>query len=436
MISRSVALLLLFALVYLFQQFKNEVETAPGILAVSLGLVILAGYLCGELGSKIKLPRLTGYILAGIVIGPYCFGLLTHETVGQMKLVDQIAWSMIALSAGGEFNIASIKKRIRGILWITVCQMIGIFCIGSFAFYCITPFIPFLNALPPMGKITAALAFGAIAISQSPAQAIVIVTETKSGGPITETVLGITILIDVIMIMIFMTFVPVLKMLDSGEGGMNWAIAAGLITELAVSVLIGLAAGWFLSLYLRYLQKNPVLFVLAFSYIISEGARALHLDTMIICITAGTYVSNASKQGEELIKMLEDSSLIVYVIFFCITGAKVNLTALQSTFGLALFLVAVRMVSMGISTYCGAVFSRAGYPTPHRMWMLFLPQAGVSLGLLSILTREGFSWGSWMQTLLVAVISINEIIGPILMKSGLSLYGEIGQAKRGKLKSD
>lgn len=432
MISRLIALgiLLLMFTIMPFISFEQGVH--EGGLAASLGLVILSGFLCGEIGSRLQLPRLTGYIVAGILIGPYVLGMLSHEVVAQLNLIDQIALAIIALSAGGELHLTSLRKRFRGIAWITGAQTVGIFSIGVLSFYLISSWMPFLQGLSSNSKLAVSLVFGVIAVAQSPATTIAIITETKSAGMVTETLLGITVIKDVLVIFLFSSLIPLLKMIEFDSGGMNVEFIFGLFYELGISIVAGLVAGFIISLYLRYVNQSPVLFVLAFSYLVSEGAKNFHLDTLIICIAAGVWVTNASKRGEDLIQMLEDSSLLVYVIFFTITGAALNLIALQTMFGFAVLLVVIRIMATGVSTYAGAKFSGETFPSPHWLWMLFLPQAGVSLGLLTVLIREGFAWSEGMQTLMIAVIAINQIVGPILMKNGLSICNEIGHAKRGR----
>ncbi len=430
MTSRITALIIIILLVVVAALYPSFTGTNAGTLAVALGLVILVGYLVGEIGAHLQLPRLTGYIIAGMVIGPYCSNLLTHDAVDHLDLIDQIALALIALSAGGEFHLSSLKQRMKAIGWITASQVVLIFVLGTTSFYTVSTWLPFLEGMNSATRWAAGMVFGVIAIAQSPATTIAIITETKSAGPMTETVLGITVIKDVLVIIIFTSLVPLLKMLEFDQGGVNWGFLLGLFNELTISVLVGLGAGWFISIYLRFVNKNQVFFVLAFSYLISEGSKTFHLDTLIVCIAAGIWVTNASKRGKALIDMIEDSSLLIYVVFFTITGAALDLITLQSMFGLAMLLVAIRLLWTGVSTYAGAKLSREHFVCPQYLWMLFLPQAGVSLGLLSILIKEGFEWGEGMQTLMVAVIAVNQIIGPIFMKIGLAKCGELGKAQR------
>ncbi len=430
--TKLAAFLLMLVLVLIVRQYPwHTVSSHTGAMAISLGLVILGGYLFGEILLPLKLPRISGYLFMGMILGPYSSGLLSHEMIGDFRLIDQVALALIALSAGGELHLSSIKKRLRGITLITLSQTVCIFLLTTLSFYFITSWIPFLADLNWSSKLAAAMVVSVISIAQSPATTIAIITETKSSGISTETILGVAVIKDVLVIVLFAILISVVKAIELGSG-FELDFISNLGTELGISFGAGILAGWIISLYLKYIKENPVLFVLAFCYFVSEGSKTFHLDTLIICIVAGFWVTNASKKGKELIEMIEGSSLIIFVIFFCITGALLDLQALQAAWELTLLLIALRMLYLYLSTLGATYISQDTYPSPGSMWMAFIPQAGVSLGLITILQREGISWGEELKTIIVATIAMNQIIGPITMKFALQRAGEINQLKRDK----
>ncbi len=432
MFTRLSAFVMMFILVWIVHQYPWRIDsTHAGAMAIALGLVILGGYLFGEILVPLKLPRISGYLFMGMILGPYCTGLLSHETVRDFRLIDQIALALIALSAGGELHITSIQKRLRGIVTITLSQSIGIFLLATCAFLLISRFIPFLNDLSVDSRLAASMVFGVISVAQSPATTIAVITETRSAGVSTETMLGVAVIKDVLVIVMFTILISVVKSIELGSG-FEWAFLLNLGGEIVISFAAGILAGWIISFYLKYIQVNPVLFVLAFCFFVSEGSKTFHLDTLIVCIVAGFWVTNASKRGKELIEMIEESSLIIYVIFFCLTGASLNLDALSNALVLTLSLVVLRMFFLYGTTLFGSWISGESFPSPHTFWMAFLPQAGVSLGLVTIIQREGISWGEDMRTIIVAVIALNQIIGPITMKIALQQSGEIGAHKKQK----
>ncbi len=212
--------------------------------------------------------------------------------------------------------------------------------------------------------------------------------------------------------------------MDHG-GGFQFGFLGKISEEIFLSFGAGIVAGILVSLYLKYIQTDPVLFILAFSYLISEAAKNFHLDTLIICITAGFWVTNASNRGKALIEMIEKIALLIYVVFFCLTGASLNLAALSSALFITIFLVAARMVFLYLSTSIGLRVSGESIRSPNTLWMAFLPQAGVSLGLITILQLENIQWGENLKTIVVAVIAVNQIIGPITLKYALQQSEDI-----------
>jgi Kef-type K+ transport system membrane component KefB len=423
MLIRLCAFFIMLALAWITQFYPYGSNSASRTV-IALGFVILAGYLLGEILVKIRLPRVSGYLFAGMLFGPYIGGILTIQTVHDLALIDTIALSLIALSAGGELHLSSLKKGWKGILGIMFAQVVGILPMAGLFFYFMATTFHFMGDIPQTSLISAAMVFGVIAISQSPSITIAIITETRSSGFATDTVLSVSVIIDVLVISLFTIVMTLIGLLEQGQSDIEWGVYLALGAELVFSILAGILAGIGISIYLKYVNANRVLFVLAFSYLVSVTCKPLHLDPILVCVFAGTWVTNASKKGHELIEMIEKGSLIIYVIFFCVAGAALNLTALVEMKWIALALVVARMAFLAITTWSGVKISGIPIPTTGSFWMAFMPQAGVSLGLIAILNKKGFAWAPTMYTLMLACIALNQIIGPITLKYALQKTGE------------
>lgn len=424
MISRLAAFVILLLLALIVQMYPYGIETGGAPTVVALGFVILAGYLLGELLQPLRLPRISGYLFAGMLFGPYIGGILTQQTVKDLTLIDTIALSLIALSAGGELQMDFLKKGWKAIVSITLAQSVGVLVFSTAFFYFVAQALPFWTGFTMVQTISAALVFGVIAIAQSPSTTIAIINETQASGIATNTTLGVAVIKDVFVITLFTVALTVIEMLEQGIGAVQISHFLQLAGEIVFSIVAGIFMGVGISLYLRFINMNQVLFILAFSYLVSVGSKTLHLDPILVCVFAGMWVTNASKQGEELIKTIEKGSLIVYVIFFCVAGAMLNLSALEEMKWIALTLVGARMLFLWATTWAGVKLSRIPIPTVHSYWMAFLPQAGVSLGLLAILNKKGFEWAPVIYTLVLACIALNQILGPITMKYALQKTGE------------
>ncbi|MDP8245074.1 MAG: cation:proton antiporter [Candidatus Hinthialibacter antarcticus] len=426
MITRISALFLVIAFVSIVQTYPyGEASGIQGMTAFSLGFVIIVGFLMGEIVVRIQLPRITGYLIAGMLVGPYMGGWLTKETVKHLTLIDQIALSLIAISAGCELRLSELKHHWKGVVSITLFQTIGLFALGTAAFWLLSGWFSFFEDGSQIVRLQAGLVFGVIAAAQSPATTIAIITDLKAKGPATESVLGSAVLKDVLVIILFTLILSMNHLLDGGELTMEPFVELG--GELFFSIAFGVVAGWGVAFYLKKVRSDPVLFLLAFSYLVNVGSHSIHLDPVLICVAAGLVITNTTNQGERLLSIIQHGSLVIYVIFFCVAGAALDLMALRSMVGLAALLVIVRMALLWGCTSASMAVARVPNAKASTYWMAFLPQAGVSLGLASVLEKEGFDWAPPVVTLLIACIAINQIVGPILMKYALQQTGETAE---------
>lgn len=423
--AKTNALLLLLIVVVIVRQYPyGDSFNSQSVTVIALGFVMLAGYLFGELIARIALPRITGYLLAGMILGPYLGGMLTADTITNLNLIDNIALALIALTAGGELNLRSIKKRWKGIAAISCCQIIGVTLLAGTAFYVLSGTLAFMDEVSTPSLLMASLLFGIIAVSQSPAVTIAIITETKSKGITTESALGVSVICDILVIVLYSIALPVLINIELGKGGLGLDTFFTIGWEIFLSIGFGFIAGWVLDVYLKYIKTNPVLFLLAFCYLVSEGSHSIHLDPVIVCVTAGIWVTNASKRGESLIETIESGSIIIYVIFFCVAGASLNLMAVSEMWFVGLVLVVARIFFMFLMTNLAVKVTNYAVPDFKTFWMAFLPQAGVSLGLVALLSRHPVPWADGFMTLLIAIIAMNQIIGPVTTKVAFQRAGE------------
>lgn len=429
--TRISALLLVIAFVSIVRLYPyGEASGIQGVTAFSLGFVIIGGYLLGEIVRRVHLPRITGYLIAGMLFGPYLGGWLTEDTVEHLTLIDQIALSLIAISAGCELKISDLRQHWKGVVSITFFQTISLFVLGAGAFWLLTGWFPFLDASQQIVRLEAGLAFGAIAAAQSPATTIAIITDVQAKGPATDSMLGSAVLKDVLVIILFTLVLSADHFLDGDELTLEPFLALG--GELFFSIAFGIAAGWGVAFYLKKVKSDSILFLLAFSYLTYVGSHSIHLDPVLICVAAGLAIANTTDQGERLHAIIRQGSLVIYVIFFCVAGAALDIGALRSMAGLAVVLVLVRMVLLWGSTWLSLRAAHIPNAKSSSYWMAFLPQAGVSIGLASILEKEGFAWAPPMVTLLFACIAINQIAGPIMMKYALQHTGETPSPTSGR----
>jgi Kef-type K+ transport system membrane component KefB len=403
---------------------------------MTFGFLLVTAYLFGDVLSHVKIPKITGYILAGILFGPHALGLIDVATVRELKLIDGLALTFIALAAGGELQLAQLRQQRRGIAMSVLFQTVVVF-LGVAAFVLVArPLLPFLEGGSTAEVMAVAALMGILAVARSPASAIAIIHECRARGPFTEMVLGVTVVIDALVIFLFAVVVSASQAAVTPGGGMDFQFIETIGVELAVSVTAGILLGWVVSLYITHVKAEQLVFILAVAFLVTFFSRqfaflldrfysiSFHLEPMLICVTAGFWIQNFSPSGRAFMDQIDRSSLPIYVIFFSLTGAALNVNALSETWLIAVLVVIVRSISIWLAAYLGAASS--GDPPRYRQvaGLSFIAQAGVSLGLAGIIARRFPEWGAILATTIVAIIALNQIIGPITFKFALNAVGE------------
>ena len=423
-----------------------------GLLA--LGFIVLASYTIGGLVEGIKLPHITGYLIAGLIFGPslpgffaqsvssyellppFDRGVLNTDVIHQLSLFDTLAVALIALNAGGELKLEGLKRGFRAIFGVLSLQyvtvMVGITLLlvsmsGGYGIVVLPGFIP----LPLITTIAIGAMVAAISFATSPAATLAVINETHATGPMSKTVLSTVVLKDVLVVVTFaVTQAIVASQLGAtaSEGG----LAGELAQHIGGSMVGGALVGGVMALYLRYVNQEILLFLIGVIYVGTYATTAAELDPVLLFLTAGFTVSNFSKHGDRLIDSIEQLSLPVYVVFFTLAGAKLHLNELASVAPFAIALVVIRGFCIWLGVRGGARIGRADDGTKSYGWMGFLSQAGVSISLAAMVGSQfGEIGGQYaelgraLETLIIGGVALNELVGPVLLKAGLGLAGEI-----------
>jgi len=206
-------------------------------------------------------------------------------------------------------------------------------------------------------------------------------------------------------------------------GSVDVAFVARAIGELIGSIALGLLLGWLIAQYLRFVRQHLVLFVVAVAFVTAEAARLLHLETMLVALVAGFFMENISPvEGEELVQGVERSSLPIYAVFFGLAGARLHLDVLTAVGPWVAAIALLRLGGLILATRWAA----RGHEAVRRYgWMGLVSQAGVTLGLATIVRRAFPTWGFSLEAFIVGLITVHEIVGPILFRVALHRAGEV-----------
>ena len=387
-----------------------------------IGFILLIANVTGSLAAAARLPRLTGYVIVGILAGPSISGLISVDAVEELALIDSFALALIALMAGGELKLSRLRPQARNILYVTLA-VTGVVWAGlALLIVLISPLVPFLAALPLSGVFAVALILGIWGANSSPDLTVAVIEETHTSGPLADLILGATIVKDVVVIVLFtLTMALVAPLLNPGEE-LNVHALVELGREVGGALLLGAGLGWVFSMYLgddQERSRSPMATFL-FAYLMVVLAERLHVELLLTGVAAGFVIENLSPAGDRMIRGIQSVSVVVFAFFFAVAGARLELGAIQEFWLAALIIFSGRA---GL-TYWGARIALqhtgASLDLRTKTWQGLISQGGVTLGLVLLIEERFPAVGSGVVTLGMAVIIGSILGGPILLKRAIT----------------
>lgn len=424
-ITLSFTLLLVFLREIWYSYFSLPQVPAE----VSLGFILLASYCFARAVAHFKLPRLNGYIFFGIIAGPYFLNLISHTSIHQLALIDEVALVFIALTAGGELKLSILRKNFKAYtIILSIAILIMIVGVGS-SIFAVEKMFGLIGISSNKELFMLALILGVLAVPKSPATTIAVVNEYRARGHVTQSLISLVMMLDVIVIFLFTITLGFIRSSLGESGHFNIIELASLSGRIIGSLLIGLVLGIPVRLYFRHIRTHLVLFILGLCLLIVMLSRILHLESILVGIAIGFYINNFTRQGTHLIDSLEESSLPVYVVFFTIAGASLHLDFLLQNW----LITGVLVISTAVFTFAGIKlgvhFAKITGPFKQYGYLGFISQAGLSIGLAVIVRSElPGELGNLAYALLLGRIAVNQIIGPILLRLSLVKSNETHQA--------
>lgn len=421
---RVVVLALLFGAMKLLEPLGRP-DGAPEAL-LTFGFLILAAYAAGELAGSVGVPKIVGYLAGGVLAGPSVLGTVTSGAASQLSPVSDLAIAMIAFLAGAELEWEELKAKGTTLLRLTVSEVAVTFVAIVALLLAMRPFVPFLAEVPFASAAVFAALFGSIAVIHSPAVTMALLTETGAKGPIARTTLGVVLISDVVVVLFFSAMLAVAQRAVPAAGTPVGGLLA-IVWEIAGSVPIGAALGFGIAQALRVVKGEALLFALLAALFGQQVATLAHVEVLLTLLTAGFVAVNTAKGDSGLVirTAMERAAAPIFVVFFALAGTKLDVV---ETAMLAPLVAPIILVRMGaIRTGLGLGARWAGVPprevTP--VWQGLVSQAGVAIGLVTIASEAYPQAGSGMRSLLLAMVAVNETIGPILFRRSLAAAGEL-----------
>lgn len=422
---RLLFVLIFAGLMHAARSFAPDVTVGGGAAGTALacGYLLLSAFLMGSIFKSMHLPRLTGYLATGIVVGPQVLNLVSQPMVANLQIFNGIATALIALTAGVELDLTAMKPLLKSISWLTSVAICGTIVLIGGAVFLLRDQLPFLQHLPLYQVAAVSAVLGVTMVAQSPAVVVALQSEMEADGPLTRTVLGVVVISDLLVIVLFAIVSSVAKsFLGSQIDALH--TAGALAWEVLGSITIGTCVGIIVSIYLRYVQGRSGLFILAAAFLVAEVGQRIDLDPLLIALAAGVFIRNVTAHGHRLQEEIETSSLPVYVVFFAVTGATVHIRELIVVGVPALILVGTRAFGFIALGRVATTLAQAPREVRNFIGLGLMPQAGLALALALLFVRTFPTIGAEASALVFGGVALNELFAPVLYRYALVKTGE------------
>ena len=402
-----------------------EPGDAPGT-ALALGFTLIAALVTGEFLRRFRLPRLTGYLLFGLLVGPYLGNVITESMARQLQAVNGIATTLIAFIAGLTLNIERLERRVSG-AGVTTAITLGVALGGLAALvWLLWPWLPIAPEATGPAKLAMIAVLVVIIVSFSPTMSAAVIAETGSRGRLSDFVLAMVVLSDLFVLVMFSLAMQLARatLVNTAPGDVNLLVR--LAWEIGGAIAFGCLVGALFALYLRFVGREVTLALLAVGLLLSQVGIGRLVEPLLAAMAAGIVIANvAVAQGEQLKVAIQSGALPLLVVFFVAVGTSLRIDTLAAAGLVGVGLAAARIALIRVGVRVGLRASGTRDRVGDYVWTGLISQAGITLGLAAAVAAEFPTWGGQLQMLLVAMIAIDELVGPVLFRIGLMRAGEI-----------
>ena len=383
-----------------------------------VGITMMAGLIMSRAAKLVKLPNVTAFLVAGLIIGPCVAGIISREQAESMGIISEAALGFIAYSIGGEFKLSYLKKIGKAPLTITFFQ-------GMMTAVCVDVGLILFGVDVPL-----ALLLGAIALATAPAATLMVVRQYKANGPVTQMLLPVVAMDDALGLMVFSISASVAQAMLGGAITVSSMILSPLI-EIVGSFALGAALGWLLAFGARFFASRGNKLALSIALVLAGVGLCdiLNLSSLLVCMMIGAMMVNLSQQREVLMEQCDRFTPPLFLLFFVLSGADLDLSVLPSVGLIGIAYLLLRSIGKWGGRYLGAVCVKADKHIRHYLGLTLLPQAGVAIGMAALVSARFPTLAAQVNTIVLAGVLVFELIGPVITKIALTKAGEIPAAK-------
>lgn len=406
-------------------------------ILLSVSIALLTGLIMTRFFKRLKLPSVTAYLVAGVLIGPYFLGRIgisgvgfdTADAVNKLALVSEVALGFIAFSIGNEFRLSELKKTGKQALVIGVVQALVATLFVDLALLAVHLIMPDKLSVPQL------ITLGAIATATAPAATLMVVRQYKANGPLTRLLLPIVALDDAVGLVVFAVSFGIAKTLVSNSVDMVSILVNPLI-EIVLSLLLGAVMGWVLTQLEKFFNSNTnrlnltiaVVFLTASLAMIDFRIGPVHIQfsSLLTCMMLGTVFCNICPLSHDLMEASDKWTSPLFALFFVISGAELELSVFTDVAIVCIGAVYIIFRSLGkyFGTYVSARSTKCSPKICKYLGITLLPQAGVALGMCTTAMQLGEA-GHLIRNITLFAVLIYEMVGPLLTRQALTSAGEI-----------
>ena len=379
-----------------------------------VAIILLAGLLFGRLGKFIKLPNVTGYLIAGLVLGPCVLGILPEDAVNSFSVVSDMALGFIAFSIGTEFKLSYFKE----VGWTPIVLAITE-SLGAVALVTITLIL--------FGVDTRlSILLGAIAAATAPAQTIMVVNQYKAKGPVTSMLMSVVALDDAVALIAFGFAATIVKAMGA-HGAISVTSILQPFYEVVISFLLGAAMAVIMTFFLRWFKKpsNRICVLVTFVFFATWIANMIDGSPLLTCMALGAMLTNVFDDIDDVAKVSDAFTPPLFMIFFVISGAGFDVRAIAGIGLIGIIYVIMRVIGKIAGVWFGGALMKTDKNIKKYLGPTLMPQAGVALVLLLVAAQVVPEFAKDIRVIILCSTFIYSIIGPVAAKIALVRSGEI-----------
>jgi PTS system fructose-specific IIC component len=389
-----------------------------------LGILILGGFAGGWVASRFRLPKVTGNIFGGVLIGPACLGLIgSPEQLHALQPLSTFAMSMVAVSIGGHLSYRRIHNALRRILSISLFEVLTCALV-----------ILAVSRLFGLDWVTSGL-LAAIGVSTAPVTTIALIREMRAKGPFVKTLISSVALNNIFCILLFVMVKTLnASYFTNGEtvGNLDGALMLACY-HLVGAVLLGGVAGWISKTLVTRPRFHDFSTIMLAIMLIDGLAAYLQLSPLLVSLFFGVYLANSTEVAEKQLTTLEPLEPLLYVCFFTLAGISLHLSAMLAVSGAALVFIIARALGKTAGAVIGGLVGKSSFRIARYMSIALYPQSGIAIGLAILLGNEESipeSIRYSVSAIILAGVTVSEIAGPFFTKLALVRSGEAGRDRQ------